>query len=92
VPEARLSISVVPGARKSELSRAEDGAYRMRVGAPAREGKANRELLRYLSTLLEVPPSSLTVERGGASRHKVIAVRGLGEADLHRRLQRAIEG
>jgi uncharacterized protein (TIGR00251 family) len=74
------------------VSRESDGSYRVRVAAPAREGKANRELIRYLSRVLGVPGSAVSLLRGEASRHKVVAVAGLDPEETTRRLDAAAGG
>ena len=37
---------------------------KVRVNARASEGAANRELLRFLADLLDLPPSALEIVRG----------------------------
>ena len=44
----------------------------MRVKSPPSEGAANRELLRFLATLLEVAPSALEIVRGTSNRRKTV--------------------
>jgi uncharacterized protein len=92
VPEARLHLSVVPGAGANSIFPGEDGTFRVRVAAPAREGKANRELVRYLAGVLGVPRSAVAVARGEGSRHKVVAVTGLDAEQARRRLEAATAG
>lgn len=92
MPEARLHLAVVPGAAVNAVVRGDDGTYRVRVSAPAREGKANRELVRYLACVLGLPRTAVTVERGEGSRHKVVAVFGLDAAEALRRLEAATAG
>jgi uncharacterized protein (TIGR00251 family) len=85
VPEATLHLTVVPGAAVTRVIRADDGSLRVRVAAPAREGKANRELVRYLADVLGVPKSAVSVLRGEGSRHKVVVIAGMESAEaLHR--------
>jgi uncharacterized protein (TIGR00251 family) len=54
-----------------------NGAIRVRITAPPVEGAANARLLKYLATILDVPPSSLEVLAGAQSRHKRILARGV---------------
>lgn len=82
----RLHLTVTPGASKSEVSSIQEGQLRVRVAAPAREGKANRELLTFLARALQLPPSHLSLLRGEGSRHKVVAVKGLPQEEVLRRL------
>jgi len=68
---------VVPNARHGEALLAGDGSLRVRVAAPATEGKANKELMAFLASRLGVAPSRLRLVRGAGSRHKVVEIEGL---------------
>lgn len=59
---------------------------RVRVRARPVEGEANAALLKLLAKTLGVPKSAVSLERGGHSRTKMIAVIGLATDDLRRRL------
>jgi uncharacterized protein (TIGR00251 family) len=87
VSESQLRLTVVPGAARNSLSRREDGSIRVRVAAPAREGKANRELLRYLASVLGVPRSAVSLRHGETSRYKVVSVSDLDPIEAERRLE-----
>ena len=62
-----------------------DGVLRVRVAAAPVKGKANRELIAFLSQFLKVTPGALTITRGHTSRHKTIAVNGLSQEELLKR-------
>lgn len=83
---ARLYLTTSPGARRSEVVFVDAGSVRIRLAAPASEGKANAELVAFLSRMLGIPPSRITLLRGGASRHKVIEVDGMDVVEIRRRL------
>jgi uncharacterized protein (TIGR00251 family) len=77
---------VHPGARQNELAGFTDGVLQVKVAAPPVKGKANRELTTFLSQALGVSRSSLTIVKGHTSRNKVIAVDGLSQEEIFRRL------
>ena len=58
----------------------------MQVAAPAVEGRANRELLRFLAGELGVAPSALAVVAGESGRRKTVAIAGLDLATAAARL------
>jgi uncharacterized protein (TIGR00251 family) len=62
------------------------GVLRVRLSAPPLRGKANRELLAFLSQLLGVSQSSLAIIKGHTSRSKVVAVSGLSQEEVLVRL------
>ena len=65
---------------------------RVRVQAPALEGRANAALVRLLSLALGLPSRDVAVVRGEKSRDKVVAVRGLLASEVRRRLKAAAGG
>lgn len=69
-----LTIRVQPGARRSEWIGTYGDAVRVRVAAPAVDGKANEELLRFLAAELGVARRNLRIVHGAASRSKVVEV------------------
>lgn len=84
--KARISLRVYPSAARSELVDFTDGVWRVRVAAPPVKGKANRELITFLSQVLDVGKDTLTIIKGHTSRSKVIAVDGLSHEDVVKRL------
>jgi uncharacterized protein len=78
-----LTIRVQPGARQSEVSGPYGDALRIRVAAPATDGRANAELIDFLAATLGVPRSAVVLQRGHSSRDKVVLVEP-HDADLAR--------
>ncbi len=60
------------------------GAIKIKLQAPAIEGKANAALRRFLAEKLGVPQRAIVLERGKRSRDKVIRINGLSEEDIRR--------
>lgn len=48
-----------------------------RVSAAPTDGQANAELCAMLAKALGVPKSAVRIERGDASRHKLVAIGGV---------------
>ena len=46
----------------------------MQIGAPARDGEANEELVRYLAEVLNVRTRTISLDKGSKSRNKVVTV------------------
>ena len=81
-----ISVRVYPNAAKNEVAGFSDGVWQVRVSAPPVKGKANRELTAFLSEVLGVSRSSLTIVKGHTSRNKVITIDGLSQEEIVRRL------
>jgi uncharacterized protein (TIGR00251 family) len=87
---ARISVTVSPGASRTELVGRHGDGWRARVAAPPERGRANQALIRLLAAALDVPRSSVSVVVGGTARAKVVEVEGLEAAEVERRLMRAV--
>jgi len=81
-------LKVQPNAVRNEVVGISNGVLRIKVAAPPVKGKANKELITFLSGVLGVSKSSLNLVKGQASRNKVVAVAGLTQKDVIGRLTR----
>ncbi|MFW6125814.1 MAG: DUF167 domain-containing protein [Chloroflexota bacterium] len=79
-------MQVQPNAGRNEVVGFEEDVLRVKIAAPPVKGKANRELIGFLSKLLGVSKGSITIEKGATTRRKVIAVDGLSQDEVHSRL------
>ncbi|MEK7295250.1 MAG: DUF167 domain-containing protein [Actinomycetota bacterium] len=73
----KILVRVVPGARKSEIAGTIGDRLRIRLHAPAVEGKANAELQRFLAVVFGVRSSAIVIVRGAHSRDKTIHIHGV---------------
>lgn len=71
-----LSLYVQPGAKRSEVSGLHGDALKIRLAAPALEGRANKALLDFIAELFERPASQIELKRGEKSRFKQVIVHG----------------
>jgi uncharacterized protein len=92
VPTCTLELKTIPNAPRTALVGWLGTALKVKVHAPALEGRANDELLDFLAGKLGVPRRALTLVRGEKSRHKVVRVDGLTLADTRDRLGVATPG
>ncbi|OGO36137.1 MAG: YggU family protein [Chloroflexi bacterium RBG_16_57_8] len=74
---ARIRVHVHPNASRNQIVGFRDDVLHVKIAAPPVEGKANQELVGFLSGLLGVGKSSVTIERGAIGRRKTVAVSGL---------------
>jgi uncharacterized protein len=82
----RLRLRIVPNAKRSEVMGPHGDAIKLKIAAPALEGKANEELVQFLTEKLGVPRRSVTLVSGEKSRDKIVAIEGLEEAVARERL------
>ena len=84
--ETKILVRVYPSAARSEIVGFADGVLQVRVAAPPIKGQANKELITVLSKALAVGKGALAIVKGHTTRRKVIAIAGLTQEDIIRRL------
>jgi len=70
----RLEIKAIPGASKTEFAGVKDGRLRIRLAAAPEDGKANNELINFLSKTFDCPKRDVRILSGEKSRLKVVEV------------------
>jgi len=70
----KINLSVVPNAKKAEVEKIDEENYRVRVDAPASEGKANKRLIEILSEYFNVQKSSIKILKGFKNRNKIVSI------------------
>jgi len=71
-----LELHVQPGARRTEVAGLHGDRLKLRLAARATEGRANEELVRFLSEILGTARRNVTIVAGERSRTKRVAVTG----------------
>jgi uncharacterized protein (TIGR00251 family) len=71
-----ITVKVIPGASKEGIENLGE-AYKIRLRAPAVEGKANEALVRFLSLHFGVKRSQIEIIKGLKSRIKTVNIRGI---------------
>lgn len=82
-------MRVVPGAKKSEIAGDLGDRIRIRLQAPPVEGKANKELLKFLSRSLGLKKNQISLAAGERSREKTVLISNVSLADARKRLRSA---
>lgn len=82
-----LLLHIQPGASKSEIAGIHGDRLKIRLKAPPLEGKANGELIKLLSTLLDVPKRNIEIIRGLSSRRKSVKIIGITRDQLIEQLK-----
>lgn len=69
-----IFVHAQPNARTTEVAGLHDGRLKVRVAAPALDGRANDRLLEYLRRRLDLPANRLILAKGHHSRMKTIEI------------------
>jgi hypothetical protein len=72
-----LDLHVQPGASRSEFAGRHGERIKLRLAAPAADGKANAALVEFLAGHYGVPRRSVRILSGLKSRRKRVAIEGL---------------
>ena len=71
-----LELHVQPGAERSEFAGEHGGRMKLRLAAPAVEGKANEALVEFLANYYGVPKRNVRIASGLRSRQKRVVIEG----------------
>lgn len=85
VPSSTIAIKAIPNAPRNEVVGWLGDALKVKVHAPALDGRANEELCSFLADTLGVPRRSVTLLRGETSRQKLVRIDGLSLVALRSR-------
>lgn len=86
----RFRIKVQAKAKREEIAGIINGVLRVRVNAPALEGRANNAVIALLAKRLHVTKASVKITAGTRSSQKTIVVSGLQRAEMLSRLGVAV--
>ena len=81
-----LALKVIPNAPRDELAGWLGAALKVKVHAPALDGRANAALTEFLADRLGLARRAVTLLRGDRSRQKVVRIDGLTLDEVRRRL------
>lgn len=84
---ARITVRVQPAARTNRVLNLKDGVLHVRISATPAEGKANKALIKFLSEILDISKSRVTIEKGLTSRTKLLVIDGLTNEEFDLQLK-----
>lgn len=79
-----VAVRVAPRSAANAIGEVREGALVLRVTAAPVDGEANEAVRALLARTLRVPRSEVRIERGAASRTKLVTLPASAEAALRR--------
>jgi len=79
-------VHAQPGAKRDRVAGEFNGRLKIALAAPPVDGKANAHLAKFLSKLLGVPKSAVTLVSGETMRDKRLRVASVSAGDLMEKL------
>ena len=87
-----VGVRVSPSAPRTAVQGVYGDRLKVSVSAPPEDNRANQELTEALAKWLTLRRGSVRVEVGHGSRDKVVAITGIEEAELRKKLIRLLQG
>ena len=81
-----LKILVTPKSAKNQIVEVINNELKIKIAAPPEDGKANKELIKFLSKTLKIEKSKIEITKGQSSRHKTLLFIDLKDDDLKKLL------
>jgi uncharacterized protein len=77
-----IKLHVQPNARSTEIAGKHGESLKVRVAAPAFEGRANALLVEFLRKKMDVPASRVSIKQGVHRRSKTVEIIAPGDTAL----------
>lgn len=82
-----ITVRVTPRMARNQIyDILDDGTIKIRLTAPPVEGKANKELIKFLADILEVPASSIEIIAGQSGHDKLLSIFNLDSEQVQQRI------
>lgn len=82
-----ITVRISPRSSRNEISEImTDGVIKIHLTAPPVEGQANKALIKFLASILGVPPTNIEIITGQKSRDKLVTIIGLDTEEVKDRL------
>jgi uncharacterized protein (TIGR00251 family) len=82
-----LPVRVIPRASRNEIVEIlSDQTVKIRLKAPPVEGKANEELIKFLSKVLDIPKTNFEIVGGKTGRDKLISILDADGQEVNRKI------
>lgn len=86
----RLSVRVTPNGKSNQIVAISQGTVRIKVRGVAKVGKANAELIYFLTDLLDCHRSQVDIIKGEKTRTKLLEIRDSDPEEISRKLKKAL--
>jgi len=77
-----IRVHVIPNAKIDKVAGEHGDAIKIKLRAPAIEGKANTALRKFLAEKLSIPQRAIVLDRGERSRDKLLRIDGPSEKTI----------
>jgi uncharacterized protein len=85
----RVRLRLSPGANSAHVVGRHGAAWKVRVAAPADDGRANEAVVRLPAETLSLPRDAVMLVSGHGARDKIVQLTGLDSTQIERCLSSA---
>lgn len=72
-----LRLRVAPNAKQTKVEGIMGSQLKLRIHAPPVDGKANKEVIRFLAETLKIRKSQISITAGETSKDKTVQITGI---------------
>lgn len=83
----RISIKVQPNSGRNQVVDFSNDVWKVKIAAAPDKGKANKEIIEFLSDILGLRKVSITILKGETSHNKIIAFTGISQEEVTAKLE-----
>jgi uncharacterized protein len=87
-----ISVRVHPNSPRNQIVGLINGTLKVKIAAQPAKGKANKELIEFLSEVLGTRKTAISILKGETSHNKIVAIDGLNVQDVVKLLLSRVEG
>jgi len=73
----KVKVTVKPSSKYEKIEETFDGSLKVWVKEPAKEGRANRRVIKMLASYFHVNQSNIIILKGNTARIKIISIVGI---------------
>ncbi len=77
----------MPKSSKNEICGIYSDSLKIKISAPPEDGKANKELINFLSDFLDISRNTITLVSGQASKKKTIQIDNTNANDILKKIK-----
>ncbi len=81
-----IKLLVRPGSSKTEIVGVHNGMLKIKLSSQAEKGKANKELIDFLSASLQTEKKNIKIIQGEFSNIKILEIKNISKIQLQKLL------
>ena len=70
-----IDVKIIPNSRENKLDSIHDRRLKIRINAAPEDGKANKELVKFLAEIFSCKKSQVKIIRGETAQEKMVLVK-----------------